>query len=135
MPRKKLIPNKQTLAEDTVIFAALAGISTVAVIQILGVPTLDARLKTSLYCFAISLPLLSLRLVAIAVESGYKYTVAAPRFIGIATFLGPFVSFAGVAAIFLHFSWIIGGLFIAFSVACVLVVALFKFQVEAANRE
>ena len=117
------------------IYAALAGISTVAVIQILGLPTLDARLKVSLYCFAISLPLLSLRLVAIAIESGYKYTVAEPRYIGIPTFLGPFVSFAGVAAIFLHFSWVIGGVFTAFSIASAFVILVFKFQVEAANRE
>lgn len=110
--------------DDEIIFSALFTIGFVAITQLMKVDVLDKPLTVALYCFAISLPFLSMMIyikrgerdvnmfyTSVVIIFGYR--------------LGLICAIAGMVSIFFHFSITIG---IIFSISCLIaLVGLVKF--------
>lgn len=120
----------ESLKFEQIITTALIGISAVAVIQLLQVTALDVPLKVSLYCFAISIPMLALYLLIILSKPNYKLQsdMWADQ---IAVYTGGFCSVVGIAAIFWHFSVSIG---ITFIITSIFAYILIRIWVSRMNR-
>jgi hypothetical protein len=118
---------QQAEKEDKILFGAFTGICTVALIQILGVTNRDAPINIALYCFAIAIPLLAVKLYAVAIESTYEITIITWYMQSI-SFAGIAGAIVGILCIFWHFSWLVGITFLICGVAGV--VGLFKFYYE-----
>jgi hypothetical protein len=132
MPKRKRKVDKHGLSEDRIMSGALIAISVVALVQLLSVGQLDIPLKISLYCFAVSIPLLSLASLNRLAASAQEYIVDA-WYDSFAIAFGSLASFVGVGALFWHFSRIMGGLFFAISFFGVIAYLRFYFELEKVN--
>ncbi len=105
---KKILVDK-SINETTnrAIFAGPLAIALVAVIQLIGVSTLDTPLVVGLYSFSVAIPLCAFGVFNILTESGCPYTVY-PLYRNILEFVGVAGSFTGTTAIFWHFNWYMG---------------------------
>ncbi len=109
---------KRTLdIELEAMIGALTGICIIAVIQFISLPSLDGALKVSVYCFAVSLPLLTFSLLSL-VGSTNKVHSDFMWYFWVAFILGPLGSLVGIAGLFFHFSWRAGLIFSALAITC-----------------
>src|SRR6185295_15306850 len=51
-----------------IICGGLIGVNIIAIVQLVGLPALDAHLTLALHCFAVSLPLLSFFVFSLLIE-------------------------------------------------------------------
>jgi hypothetical protein len=91
--------------------SGLIGIALIAVFQLLALPDLDKRLTVSLYCFAISIPLLAFFVLAMVAEAKYTHLSELWLYNAVPLVLGIPIWFVGLAAVFFHFSLVIGSIF------------------------
>src|SRR5437764_149421 len=87
---------------ERVLAAALAGLGTVVVTQLLQVASLDAALKIALYCFAISIPMLAAYWFILLGKAGNMSHFGLPEMITMV--VGLWSGVIGLGAIFWHFS-------------------------------
>jgi len=132
MPSRTYEISGESLKFEEIITAALIGISTVAVIQLLGQSLLDKPLIISLYCFAISIPMLAVYSLIILMKPKFKLhrdTWAEMTIV----LLGSFGAIVGVGAIFSHFSQSIGISFIVASVVGMALVVVWRAKISEIN--
>lgn len=93
----------------------MLGLAVVAVFQILTLPAIDKRLTLALYCFAVSIPLLTVFFRALLVEDACVYRDPV-WYVPVFSILGTQIWFAGLAAVFFHFSYKIGFVFLTLAI-------------------
>ena len=130
--RSKYKTDMQATKEDRILLAALAGICTVALIQILGLTDRDIPINIALYCFAIAIPMLSTSVYALVIESAYKSTVM-PWYIDAMFGVGIVGALVGTACLFWHFSWVIATTFLICGAAGIAGLYKFFFELEELN--
>src|ERR1700752_178964 len=96
--------------EDNIVYSAIAAVSVVALIQLVGQNNLSIALKISLYSFAISIPSSAASIFFHIIEKYYKYTDDTP-YMNIMRFIGVFFGGVGIGSIFFHFHWTFGAVF------------------------
>jgi hypothetical protein len=108
---------------DLLMHGALLGVSVVILTQLLQtkVSDLDWELWTSIFCFAASIPLLSMAVLTRTLEG--TVNSAPKKGFGLVWLgrLGLFVAFVGIATVFWHFCWLASGLFVLASLVSLLV--------------
>ena len=126
--------NKRVIEDDKLLCGALLGINVVAVVELVGVNQLDAALKVAVHCFAVSIPLLVLHILARINESQNKYHTESGGYFYLVTFFSPFISLAGIGAFFWHFSPTVGLLFIVTGVFALVAFFGYTTELEKANQ-
>jgi hypothetical protein len=106
--------------EDRLIYSALLGISTIAVIQLASVGQMDASLFFSLACFSVAIPLAAGKILALGLELKAGCTAATP-FSRVSQILAASGSLLGIGGMFCHFSSWLGFAFLA---SCAWAIAL-----------
>ena len=115
--------------------SGLLGLAVVTLVQLLQVEEpLDVSLTVSVYCFAISIPILALRVMAKTRESQFEYLVKIWWVEG-TLYVGLLASFVGFVAVFFHFSYIVGALFLCFGIAAVVVDLVYSNILVAINEQ
>jgi len=89
--------------QDQIASGGLIGIGVIVVTQLLALGVLDKALKVSLYCFVISIPLLSLYSLNLVVMSHNKY-YSLTWYNLFSVGAGMLSALVGVGAVFWHFS-------------------------------
>lgn len=115
----KIPVNQKRNEQRRIIFGAFLGTSVVATIQLISIQSLDLPLTFSVYCFAVSIPLLTLGLYTAMIESREQFTVES-RPVLYAEELGVLAAAGGILALFLHFSYPALVLVLAIGIALVL---------------
>jgi hypothetical protein len=133
MTKERLKVHKPTIDERQIMAGALLVINVIALIQLLSVVQLDIPLKVSLYCFAASIPLLTLSWLNGHSISQQEYYVDS-MYDFVPSIISLFISFAGICALFWHFSWTIGVLFMGTSVLAWILGILYYNQLREANK-
>jgi hypothetical protein len=116
---KKLTETDRAIKRKTEIMAAtLVGLGVIALVQMLGVQSVDVSLKVSIYSFAVSIPSLSAVFLALRdeVTSGpveQRFTI----FYGVLLFTGYLSSLIGLGGLFFHFTPYAGIVYVA---ACII---------------
>ncbi len=129
--KKNLRTPERVLTIEKVVCTALVGIDVIAVIELLGTP-LDSALTTSLYCFAISIPFLAAYSLILASATWYEQIVG-KWYLYIVGIVGIVEACVGVGAIFWHFYWAIGLLFIGSSLFAFMVWLAFDAAIRRSN--
>lgn len=113
MAYEKYTINKADLNRLELIHGGLLAISVVVLMELLAKSSLDTPLTISLYCLAISIPLITLQILTLRADLQYEFTINHWFTIhtGIAALL---ISFVGLGAMFWHFFWIVGVIFVVF---------------------
>jgi|SRR5882672_12517169 len=103
------------LAEDQLITGGLIGVGVVVIVTLLGFNQLDRPLTLALYCFAGSVPLLSMVLLSAVTTTRFPlhnffwyHTLASA--------VGALAALIGVNSLFWHFSRKAGSLFLFMSI-------------------
>ncbi len=122
------------IKEDSLICAALAGTSIVAVIQLLGAEKLDMPLWIAVYSFAVSIPFLGFYSLFLILRSHYENSkIPKNWFFGLMLLFGPLASMIGLCAIFWHFAWAAGMLFWSISGVCTISYVISRNRLKRAN--
>jgi len=129
--RKNLRTPDQVLTIEKVVCTALVGIGVIAVIELLGTP-LDSALTFSLYCFAISIPFLAAYSLILASATRHEQIVG-KWYLNIVGIVGIVAAFVGVGAIFWHFNWAIGLLFVGSSLFAFMAWLAFDAAIRRSN--
>jgi hypothetical protein len=111
----------------------LVGVAVIAVFQLLTLSSLDKRLTVSLYCFATSIPLLSFFVQSKVAESWYTNSVSF-WYTVLPLLIGATIWFVGLAAVFFHFSIIVGLIFSLLAILGVISVTRYQALLEEVNK-
>ena len=134
MPERTYEIDKENLKFEEVITGALIGVSTVIVVQLLQLTAFDVPLKISLYCFAISIPMLTAYLVSVLIKINHTLQVKMWSE-GVAVSIGGACSIVGMGAIFWHFSISIGITFIVAVLAAFVLVRIWGAKMDRVNKK
>lgn len=114
----------------------LGGVCFIATTQILTLPRLDNCLRTALVCFSVAIPFL------ITAAANYESFLGKSRFtfrcelISVFFMLfGDLLGFIGLAAIFWHFHWLAGLLFLIASAIGLSGTVLVHYDLEALKKD
>jgi uncharacterized membrane protein HdeD (DUF308 family) len=118
---------------DRLVYAALLGVSSIAVIEFLQFPKLDTALTISLICFAVAMPLLAMGIFIIALTNQYQ-AQREPLWFGTLELLGVLAAFFGLGAMLWHLHWIAATLFCAATLVAVLACLYYAYLVASAKR-
>jgi hypothetical protein len=108
---------------DLLMHGGLLGVSVVVLTQLLQVkvPELDWKLWISIFCFAVSIPLLSMTVLARTIEDSVDRAPIKGFFLVWSSRLGLVAAFGGIAAVFLHLFGVAFWVFLSVSVFSLLV--------------
>jgi hypothetical protein len=115
-----------------ILLGSFLGVSVVGTIQLIAIQSLDLALATSVYCFAVSIPLLTLGLYVAIIESREQFTVES-RILIYAESVGVLTAGLGIAAMFFHFSFPANWVLIILSVIALIFSGWFQRKLEQAN--
>ncbi len=108
---------------DRLVFAALLGVSSIAVIEFLQFPKLDTALTISLLCFSLAIPLLAMGTFMVAFVNVYEFP-REPLWFGALQAIGEVAAVVGLGALVWHLHWVAALVFTVTSViafmACVI---------------
>lgn len=111
MPESKREINQEDNRQEEALSGALIAVGVIAVIEMLGLVSLDRPLTVSLYCFATSIPVLVLNILLLMSESHGNRFSADTWYRAFAFIFGSLFSLIGTGALFYHFSMLAGSLF------------------------
>lgn len=133
MTEKTFTADKESIRFAESVTAALIGVSTVIVVQLLQLTSFDIPLKIALYSFAVSIPMLTAYFVIVWLKTDYAILVDvwSETFAGV---VGGGCSIVGLGAIFWHFSMPIGITFIVAGIAAFGMVAAWGNKHDRINR-
>jgi hypothetical protein len=118
---------------DRLVYAALLGVSSIAVIEFLQFPKLDIALAISLVCFAVAIPLLAMGMFVIALTNQYQ-AQREPLWFGALELVGVLAAFFGLGAMLWHLYWIAAALFCAISLVAILLCLYYGYLVASAKQ-
>jgi hypothetical protein len=120
---RKLPVSEQRLTENRLTFLGLLGMSVIAVLQLITCDNMDNSLIVAAVAFSLAVPFLTVDAIIVHMEAVLKKTLAKDPPIQIFTqFGGVLASVVGLNAIFWHFDWRIGVLFL---LCCLLAIVEF----------
>ena len=90
---------------DRLVFAALLGVSSIAVIEFLQFPELDTALTISLLCFSLAIPLLAMGTFMVAFVNVYE-APREPLWFGALQAIGELAAVVGLGALVWHLYWV-----------------------------
>jgi hypothetical protein len=97
--------------------AGLLGVSVVALLQMLSLPTLDMALTVALYSFIVAIPSVAVFLLHVTTLEVHTMDAVIESFwMSLASIIGPVAAFTGIVSSCFHFSIYMGGLFLVFSI-------------------
>jgi len=131
MSRRKKSAEKDAV-DERLLFGALLGLGIVVVVQLISLRRLDRSLTLSLYCFAVSIPLLSMRLVNSLMFTYFEYDVSV-WYNRISPLIGGFAALLGLNALFWHFSRIAGFLFGSLCIASLIAFGNYVYKLGKLN--
>ena len=121
MVRKKITIHKRN---NTLISSGLIGVGVIAIVQISSINPLSKSLLVAVFCFSISIPFLAAMLWVLAQLTDDMKAPLTGYFRTLYSF-GFIFSFAGIAAVFFHFHYVVGIIFLVSSILAVVCAVVF----------
>jgi len=121
--------DRKSARQERLLNSGTLGVGVVTVIQLLQLDSLDVPLWVSLVCFATSLPILSMSIFILSMELEHTRMPTKPLGVLVSGWAGPIISFIGIAAIFWHFHYLAGVLFIVISLGALIVGGMYAARV------
>lgn len=106
---------RQRIQTEIVLFSGLLAIPVIAIVQLLSIAEpLDCWLFVSVLCFAVSIPLLAIRIFERRRHLAEEHLLTAQELGPLKKLsdLGANINLVGLTTVFFHFSWIVGVAFI-----------------------
>ena len=110
---------KRFIKTHTLVTSGLVGVSVVSIVQLASISNLSASLLTAIFCFSVSIPFLAATIFILAHESD-STDVFQTTYYSILGICGMLLSLGGIAALFFHFHYAAGGVFIISSIVAML---------------
>lgn len=127
---------KQDLKTGIISAGAIMALAIMIVTQLLNKESLDTPLTIALICFAVLIPLEAAGYIGGLYEMRAKYMARTlTRWEIYASWFTSAILVAGLIACFWHFSWIIGGIFLASCLVAVIYLAFYLDMLEKLNKE
>lgn len=113
---------------DKLMYTALLGVSSVALLQFVQLPKLSTALTVSLFAFAVAIPLLSMGLFTVAFLEVYESRTP-PLWFGALEAVGIIVALLGLAALLWHLHWLASIVFCATSLVAIVAWSYYAFTI------
>jgi hypothetical protein len=124
---------KRHIRTHSIASSALAGVAVIAIVQLASVSSLSTSLLIAVLCFSISLPFLTATLFIIA-HLDDRPSMSATSYYATLAFAGHGLSLTGIAALFFHFHYAAGVMFIITSVTAIALAAA-HYSIDDPNKE
>lgn len=124
----------RTRVMDRLVFAALLGVSSIAVVEFLQFPTLYAALTISLLCFSLTIPLLAMGTFMVVFISVYRFP-REPLWFGALQVIGELAAVVGLGALVWHLYWVAGFVLVGTSLVAFVACASYTYSVRFYERK
>ena len=109
---------KRFIKTHTLVTSGLVGVNVVSVVQLASNANLSTSLLAAIFCFSISIPFLAATIFILTHESD-STDAFQTTYYSILGICGMFLSLGGIGALFFHFHYAAGGVFIVSSIVAI----------------